>query len=184
MWSMARLLSFLLLWAVLLIPASAQAHGPTRRRHQASRSTPRPVPGRQGAGAPAKPSLVALAASLAEHYWKATPCGGRVAVSAYATVPPGMESMTDGWVTFSSSLGANDLAAPASTYTACSITLARWQWPTRASIEEDWGMFCLTVVHETGHLLGHPHSLAPGSVMAPIFTSEANVPPICRAPIS
>jgi hypothetical protein len=41
-------------------------------------------------------------------------------------------------------------------------------------------MFCLTVVHEMGHLLGYPHSLAPGSVMAAVFNDESSVPPICR----
>jgi hypothetical protein len=29
-------------------------------------------------------------------------------------------------------------------------------------MESDWGMFCLTMVHEMGHLLGHKHSLTPG----------------------
>jgi hypothetical protein len=30
-----------------------------------------------------------------------------------------------------------------------------------------------------GHLLGHPHSLTPGSVMAPVFTDESDVPATC-----
>ena len=91
-----------------------------------------------------------------------------------------MDPTTDGWATFESSLGPNDLLAPASTYTQCAISLAHWQWPTQAEMASDWNMFCLTVVHEMGHLLGHPHSLTPGSVMAPVFTDERNVPPICR----
>jgi hypothetical protein len=122
----------------------------------------------------------ALAATLAERYWGAVPCGGQIVVRAEQQLTAGMDPTTDGWVTFESSLGANDLQAPPSTYTACTISLARWQWPTRARQAADWNMFCLTVVHEMGHLLGHPHSLAPGSVMAPEFTNEEDVPAICR----
>jgi hypothetical protein len=122
----------------------------------------------------------ALAATLAERYWKAVPCGGQVTILAEQPPPVGSDSTTDGWVTFESPLGANDLHAPASTYTACTISLARWQWPTRARQAADWNMLCLTVVHEMGHLLGHPHSLAPASVMAPEFTNEEDVPAICR----
>ena len=97
--------------------------------------------------------------------------------------PParGRRASTDGWVTFNSSLGSDNLTAPASTYTNCTISLAHWQWASWTQMESDWGMFCLTVIHETGHLLGHPHSLTPGSVMAPVFTSNANVPAVCNA---
>jgi hypothetical protein len=121
-----------------------------------------------------------LATTLAERYWGAVPCGGQVAVLSAQPLAAGTDATTDGWVTFESPLGANDLQAPASTYTACAISLARWQWPTRARQAADWNMLCLTVVHEMGHLLGRPHSLAPHSVMAAIFTDEENVPAICR----
>ncbi len=123
---------------------------------------------------------VTTAAAMAERYWGAVPCAGQITIVADSPLAPGLDPSTDGWVTFGSSLGADNLSAPASTYTACTITLAHWQWATWADMEHDWGMFCLTVIHEMGHLLGHPHSSRPGSVMAPVFTSDANVPAACH----
>ncbi|HEY2282723.1 MAG TPA: matrixin family metalloprotease [Solirubrobacteraceae bacterium] len=192
---MARLVRPLLAAAfatALLLPASAGAHGrrphhphassTTHRRVSARRITHRHVSARGVAlDKLAGPDPVLLAASVAERYWGAVPCGGQITVLAYSPLAPGLTPMTDGWVTFNSSLGPNDLEAPAGTYTQCAISLASWRWPTRTAVEEDWNMFCLTVTHEMGHLLGHPHSLVPGSVMAPVFTDESNVPPICRA---
>jgi Matrixin len=123
---------------------------------------------------------VTTAASIAEGYWGAVPCAGQITIAANRPVAAGLDSDTDGWVTFNSSLGPDDLDAPASSYTACTITLAHWRWASWSGMEGDWGMFCLTVVHEMGHLLGHKHSLVPGSVMAPVFTSDANVPSVCN----
>jgi hypothetical protein len=124
---------------------------------------------------------VTTAAAIAERFWHAVPCGGKVTVTAASPLVSGLATGTDGWVTFNSSLGADNLDAPASTYTACTISLARWQWANWTQMEGDWGMFCLTVVHEMGHLLGHKHTLRPGSVMNPVFTNDSDVPAACNA---
>jgi hypothetical protein len=178
---MARLVLVATFAAALVLPMSADAdrgrigHSPrssTIRRHSSARRAER---GRLAGGDPA-----ALATTVAERYWGAVPCGGQIAVLTERPLVGGLDPTTDGWVTFNSSLGENNLQAPPSTYTQCTISLARWQWPTRTAMTDDWNMFCLTVIHEVGHLLGHPHSTIPGSVMAPVFTDESSVPRICR----
>jgi hypothetical protein len=178
---MSRLLLSAWLAAALLLPTAAEAQA-TRTGHRSDPAasvrnvrSQRAAVDRLAARDPAR-----LATTLAERYWHAVPCGGQIAVRADQPLAAGMDATTDGWVTFESSLGANDLQAPASTYTRCTISLAGWQWATRAQQAGDWNMFCLTVVHEMGHLLGHPHSLTPGSVMAAVFTNEDSVPAICR----
>jgi matrixin len=177
-----RLSPIVCLLTMLLLPATAAASGAGKARKGATGK----VHGSAVSRAAALQRLAAsdppaLAETLAERYWGAVPCGGQVTVIAAQPLAAGLEASTDGWASFESSLGANDLQAPAGTYTSCTISLAGWQWPGRAAMAGDWNMFCLTVVHEMGHLLGHPHSLTPGSVMAPVFTDESSVPAICRS---
>jgi len=173
---MNRLLTVALVTAAALVPASVAGAAPkpaarTSKTHQI-KHTRASVTSR---------NPVTTAFAIAEGYWGAVPCAGQVKIIANAPLAPGLDSSTDGWVTFESSLGADNLDAPASTYANCVISLAHWQWASWTQMESDWGMFCLTVIHETGHLLGHKHSLVPGSVMAAVFTSYANVPAVCNA---
>ena len=174
--------SILLATALFLVPASAEAHRHSAHHpHASSRTHRRASAPRVGPDELASHDPVVRATAVAKRYWGAVPCHDQITVLANRPLAPGLEPTTDAWVTFNSSLGTNDLEASASTYTHCVISLAHWQWSSRAEMEGDWNMLCLTVIHELGHLLGHPHSLIPGSVMAPVFTSESNVPPICRA---
>lgn len=153
-------------------PAIAAAGAPMRTH---------PWPARVLRAAVTSRDPIGTATRIAERFWHAIPCGGHIAILAAQPLAAGLGPSTDGWVTFDSSLGADDLAAPASTYTRCTLTLARWQWATWTAMEGGWGMFCLTVVHEMGHLLGHPHSDRRGSVMNPVFTSDGDVPRVCNA---
>jgi hypothetical protein len=181
-YGVARFLVSVLLVAAMFLPTSADARGRRSGHRHASRSSHLQAPARQVTrGKLAGPDPVTLATAVAERYWGAVPCGGEIAVLVDRPLAPGLSPTTDGWVTFDSSLGPNNLEAPAGSYTQCTVSLAHWQWPTREAITSDWNMFCLTVTHEIGHLLGHPHSSTPGSVMAPVFTDESNVPQICRA---
>ena len=124
---------------------------------------------------------LSAASAVAARFWGATPCNGHIALRTRSALPAGLTAESDAWVTFSSPLGPNDLTAAASTYSDCTISFGRARWPTTASLHEDWDMFCMTMVHEYGHLLGHAHDLTPGSVMVPIFTDYSSEPAGCRA---
>ncbi len=178
---MNRILVAALLATVMLTSASAASAASTTKPRGTRAHHITPVR-RAAAIAPVGVrNPVTTAAAIAERFWGATPCGGQITITADSALAPGLEAGTDAWVTFGSSLGADNLDAPASTYTDCTITLAHWQWADWTAMEGDWGMFCLTVTHEMGHLLGHKHTLRPGSVMAPVFTDDSDVPALCNA---
>ena len=168
--ALLRTLAAAALCAALVAPAAAGASERTAPRHKGT--------SRKAAAAP---TPLATAAKVAAQYWGATPCAGRIAFITRQPRAAGLEANSSAWVTFASPLGANDLAAPAESYSDCTIAFARWRWPTAASMRQDWAMFCTTMVHEWGHLLGRPHDTTPGSVMVPVFTDYSSVPPLCSA---
>ncbi|HYP48763.1 MAG TPA: matrixin family metalloprotease [Thermoleophilaceae bacterium] len=177
---MARILTLMLLATALAVPTSSVAT-PAAQGAEAQAAQAASAPSKARGAKAKRRNPVAVAAAVAKRYWRATPCGGRIKILAKQPLAAGLSSDTDAWVTFGSSLGPNNLAASASTFTDCTISLARWQWSSRREIESDWGMFCLTVIHEMGHLLGREHSQGARGVMAEMFTSEANVPRACNA---
>ena len=165
-----RMLTAAVLLAALTVPATADAARRAESHRPAARTA---VP--QKVLAP-----LTAAAVVGLGYWGAVPCQGQVKVSTKRAVTAGLEPDSDAWVTFDSPLGANNLAAPASSYTNCAIAFARRRWPTSASMREDWDVMCATMIHEIGHLLGHVHDSRPGNVMTPVFTDASSVPPVCR----
>ncbi len=169
---MSRILTAAAIVAGLAAPASA---GAAERGAESHRMPTRAVASQAKASTPLK-----AAVAVGRRYWGAAGCNGRVKVVARSPLAPGVHSGADAWVTFDSPLGANNLAAPADSYTNCVISLGRRRWPTVASMSEDWDMLCTMMIHEMGHLLGRSHNLTRGSVMVPAFTDGSSVPSICR----
>jgi len=168
----SRILAAAAIVAGLAIPAAADA---AQREAPSSRA-----PARTGVSPTKAASPVKAAVAVARRYWGVVPCSGRVKLVARSPLTPGVHRTADAWVTFDSSLGANDLAAPPATYANCTLSLARWRWPTAASMTEDWDLVCATVTHEMGHLLGHAHDPRRGNIMVPVFTDYSSVPSMCR----
>ena len=109
---------------------------------------------------------ITLARRLAERYWRATPCGGRVRVTSSATLPTKVadlainERLSDGkallfaWTTFDTPDGPNQIHASPSVYTDCTITLNATLWRSWQIDDANFQWLCDVITHELGHLFG------------------------------
>jgi hypothetical protein len=124
-----------------------------------------------GAPAVATDQAMAVAQRLATEHWGAQPCGGQVTISWTMLAP--QVNATSTW-----SNPVDAYSDPAEN-SACSVAfnaLASWDWPK----------LCTVVVHEFGHLTGHPHTTDPNDVMTPFYdkplpacnTQGPNGPPV------
>jgi hypothetical protein len=102
---------------------------------------------------------LATAAELAAAHWGATPCRGRVALT-WAPLAPGINARSN-W----RHAGSDAFGLPARN-SDCSITLSD-------AADWDWEKLCTVVIHEVGHLDGHPHSPDVHDVMAETYLDPA-----------
>jgi hypothetical protein len=95
------------------------------------------------------------AEAIAQAYWASTPCGGSVTIQ-WADLDPTTNAQST-WSNPTSSYG------DAAENFDCTVQFNR-------RVDFDWPMFCTVLVHEFGHLTGHPHSSDPNDVMSPYYT--------------
>jgi hypothetical protein len=92
--------------------------------------------------------------ALAQRYWATNPCGGVVQLR-WVSMPPASNGLAT-W------FNPVDPYAQPELNTDCVISLNRDAYLP-------WDRFCTVVVHEFGHLSGHPHSADGLDVMSPFL---------------
>lgn len=97
---------------------------------------------------------------LAVRHWGATVCGGSVDVK-WTTLDADVNA-TSSWLATDSNA---PFADPAHN-TLCEVDLNSTQ-------TFDWPKFCTVVIHEFGHLTGHPHSDNANDVMSAYYSTPA-----------
>jgi hypothetical protein len=103
-----------------------------------------------------------IAFQKAYQLWGAEPCGGRYRVEL-TTLPPEARGHAS-WREPATSLGP--YTTPSGTWTDCAIQLPATAW-TAEGVASEWPDSCSAVLHEWGHLTGHPHSDDPGEPPEP-----------------
>lgn len=132
-----------------------------------------------------------IAEQRAAGFWHARPCDGhytvrftsQVQLQKLSGLPPTPEKTGDGWAgeveglsEWESPSGSNSYDSPPSTWTNCIMYVDVADWPElypRPILEYDeWPLACAVVLHEWGHLTGHPHSDVQGEPDEPLGTTD------------
>jgi hypothetical protein len=108
-------------------------------------------------------NAVKTAVQLARRHWAMDACGGQVAL-AWGRLDSSVNAQSR-WQNPRSSYGDPQLN------TSCSLTL-------NTDAQFDWPKLCTILIHEYGHLTGHPHVDDPHDVMNPYYVGPA---PECAA---
>jgi hypothetical protein len=122
------------------------------------------------------PLEVALARAF--QLWGMKPCDGRytVQLSVGPLLADGVAKPTEalelvptveGAASLDTPLGENTFGTPPSEWTDCTMTLPSSSWQSRYLAEGGWAESCFAVLHEWGHLTGHPHSNVSGEYPEP-----------------
>jgi hypothetical protein len=100
------------------------------------------------------PGRTPLSVALEGAYrlWGVEPCGGHYRVEL-TTLPPDVRGHAT-WREPATSLGA--FTIPSGIWTDCVIQLPAAAW-TAEGVASEWPDACSAVLHEWGHLTGHPH---------------------------
>lgn len=112
--------------------------------------------------APGSPGML-VAQDIARRTWGMDPCGGQLDIA---------------WVADDAAINARALwANPQSSYGAPELNeQCRIVFNTAASF--GWARLCTVLVHEYGHLTGHPHTADGPDVMSPVYRAPL---PACAA---
>lgn len=112
----------------------------------------------------ARRTPLSIALAHAYQLWGVKPCGGHYRVEIVF-----LPEFVYGESTWISPGGVGSYADPPA-WTECIMRLQRSEW-TRESLEIDWAATCTSVLHEWGHLTGHPHSDEAGQPPEPPGTT-------------
>jgi hypothetical protein len=117
-------------------------------------------------------TALAAAKSAAIQYWHRQPCAGRIAIR-YALAPSGPVDTGGLRVRSLFAWTSAETTSVPSQYADCTVTLNSRLW-SPATEARYFPVFCALMVHEYGHLVGHPDERgdSPRSITYPLITSR------------